>query len=147
MSKSILIIITLLLLGGCSGALDDYPDPESVYLATFNTPVPATVKNLRATGHAFGDSSACYLRFDATLATVNTLTGNSFTPITAAAFKRDTLGAGISGPTPNWWKPSTTNSTTYFNSTIFHPGFFSGSAYMSHDSVNNATYLYWDGCD
>lgn len=133
-------------LTGCGfdlASLEDYPNSESVYLGTFNTPVPPTVTNLTASGSAFRDSSTCYLKFDATLATVNSITLNSFTPTSAATFNSEANGSAEA----RWWKPTDTPTTTYYASTTFHPTFSSGNAYMSHDTATNTTYLYWFGWD
>ena len=96
---------------GCDMNIDSYPDSESVFRATFNSPVPQGISNLNGAGFAFGDNSANYLRFNAPLSTANNLMGTTFVPITAKAFLNETSDAGITGPTPPWWKPAT-NATT-----------------------------------
>jgi len=137
----------LFLFSGCTGNLEDYPDSSSVFHATFGSSPPKSVTNLQASGRAFRDSSTCYLRFNASYGTVQTLIGSSFSEITPTAFATNTSNAGISGPTPGWWKPAPNPTTKFYTSSAFHPSFFSGTAYLTYDSANQLAHFYWDGID
>ena len=146
-TEHLFLMILFTIAFGCNGNLVQYSDAESVYVATFNSPPPQGITGLRATGFAFGDNSANYLRFKAPISIVNRLVGKTFAPITAATFASETSGAGITGPTPPWWAPTTSATTKYYSSTGFHPSFASGQAYYSYDSSSQLIHLYWDGLD
>ena len=142
------LLLTLIAIAiGCDMNIDSYPDSESVFRETFNSPAPQSVTNLNGVGFAFGDNSANYLRFNTRLSTANKLMGTTFVPITAKTFLDETSNAGITGPTPLWWKPATNATTKFYSSTGFHPTFSSGQAYYSYDSNSQTIHVYWDGLD
>src|SRR5215813_2068655 len=105
---------------GC-GKLEEYPNPKSVYNATFGMAPSAQVANLQAYGTSFRDSGHCYLRFNAPYSFLQTLVGTRFTEVSAASFVESTSNAGITGPTPSWWTPPTNSTSKFFSSTNFHP--------------------------
>ncbi len=133
---------------GCNNAnMEDYPDAPSVFRATFNTSPPNDVNNLQGYGHVFRDNSACYLRFTSPFPTVQMLTGKTFKAITPDTFSTSTAGGAIVGPTPSWWTPPRTKTSTFYTSTDFHPDFSTGRAYLAYDSATQVAYVYWDGVD
>lgn len=146
LSSAIVAAVSLLLIS-CGGPIDEFPDAQSTFEATFDSKPSKAITALMGEGSAYGDSSHCYLRFNAPNSTVVALVGSSFAAITQAEFASRTTNAGIIGPTPAWWAPPVTPSTTFYSSTGFHPSFSRGSAYYSFDSASQLVCFYWDGVD
>jgi hypothetical protein len=82
------------LLCGCD-SLEEYPDPGSVFEATFGARPGPGVAILQAEGRAFGDNTSAYLRLKASPAAFAALTATGFMPITAEDFKIKTQGGSI----------------------------------------------------
>src|SRR5215471_16249886 len=82
---------------GC-GKLEEYPTIESAFRATFGKSPPGQITNLQTHGKTFRDSAHCYLRFNAPFTLVQSLTGGSFSEISAASFASNTRNAAIVGP-------------------------------------------------
>ena len=134
------------LVAGC-GSLEDYPDPASVFQATFNGPPWTGISILNANGRAYGDSSTCYLRLQASPAVFTTWTVTRFTPITGKEYQVKTQNGSIFGPLPSWWNPLKDTPTVFLYSTSFHPGFTRGQAIVTYNPTLQIMNLYWDGMD
>jgi len=138
-------ILVLLLAEGC-GYLEEYPDPESVFEATFNTPPGPNISSLQAYGRGFRDNSYCYLRFKISSADFSSLTANGFTPISKKEYQDETKGS-ITGPIPTWWNPIQDSPTVFLHSTSFHPTFSQGRAIVAYSPKTRIVNFYWDGID
>jgi hypothetical protein len=131
---------------GCS-SLEEYPDPGSVFQATFNVPPGPGVTILQAYGRAFGDNASCYLRLKATPAAFMALTSVGFTPITRREYRERIQGGGIVGPLPKWWNPLADNPSVFLSSGSFHPGYREGQSVVAYNPETQITTFYWDGND
>lgn len=140
-----MVLITAMT-GGC-GSVEEYGDPGTVFAVTFGGPPGPGVSILQANGRAFGDNSACYLRFKASPGAFSALSAKGFTPITMKDYREKTAGASISGPTPSWWNPTRDAPTVFLYSGSFHPGFSRGQAIIAYDPVVQVANFYWDGID
>jgi hypothetical protein len=129
------------------GNLDEYPNENAVFQATFGTAPPRSVSHLQGFGSVFRDSSHCYLKFEAPFHDVQAFMGSTFTEISAAEFAELTKSGAIVGPTPGWWSPPTTPATKYFSSTGFHPHFPSGRALLAFETTTNLACFFWDGSE
>jgi hypothetical protein len=127
--------------------IEEYPDPQSVYQATFDAPPGPGVSILQAYGRAFRDSSTCYLRLKATPTAFGALTAIGFTPITADDYRTKIQGGSIRGPLLSWWNPLTDSPTVFLYSGTFHPGFTSGQAIVAYEPTVQIVNFYWDGLD
>jgi len=131
---------------GC-GSLEDYPDPTSVFQATFNALPGPGISILEANGRAFADNSTCYLRLQASPAAFSALTATRFTPITGKEYQVKIQNGSIFGPLPSWWNPLKDTPTVFLYSTSFHPGFTRGQAIVAYDPTLQIMNFYWDGMD
>lgn len=131
---------------GC-GDPEEHASLAYVFEATFGVKPSSAIQGLQAHGRAFGDNSACYLRFRVSRAQLNGLLGPSFVPITAAQFESNISGAGIAGPTPPLWTPLAGTPTVFLLSSGFHPGFSQSQALVSYDPASQVAHVYWDGLD
>jgi hypothetical protein len=134
------------LVGGCS-SLEEYPDPGSVFEATFGARPGPGVAILQAYGRAFGDNAAAYLRLKASPAAFAALTARGFMPIPAAEYQTEIQGGSLAGPIPTWWAPLKDSPTIFLFATRFHPGYSQGQAIVAYDATNQIAKFYWDGSD
>ena len=147
-TASLIPALAAVMAPGCGcGSAEEYPDPGSVFQATFNAPPGPGVSIHQAHGRAFGDNATCYLRLKASPPAFTSLTAAGFTPISPGDFKVRTQGGAISGPTPPWWDPMQDTPTVFLHSGRFHPGFSRGQAIVAYDPTSQIVNIYWDGMD
>lgn len=139
--------LLIVMLSGCGKFVESFDDSGFTFSTTFGEEPSSKIESLKGEGEAFRDSGHCYLRFKCDRSEFDRLVGTNFSSISIAEFSRKTSNAGITGPTPSWWTPTSNTSADFMESESFHRGFSRGQAFASFDKKTSIAWIYWDGSD
>ena len=139
------LLIVLIFCSGCSG---EYGPAKKIFKDTFQKSPGKEIKNLRAYGWKYLDSTYCYLEFDLSIDKLKSYLGNNyhqFNNLNKKDFKnklRSTMGKP-----PTWWQPVSGSQSDYYFSSVYHPDFSKGDAIFSYSKQDKKVYFYWRGVD